>query len=60
MDVLDEFDVMFSAEQRALIELAHAKAARERLEKLCQAVKQLPYDEQVKLFQVLVEELSGS
>lgn len=57
---MNEYEGIFDLEQHALIELAHAKAKRERFAKLCEAVRLLAYDEQVKLFQVIVEELSGA
>jgi hypothetical protein len=58
---MDEFaHIELEVQTQILIDLAHAKAKRERFDKLAQHVKLLPYDEQVKLFQVLVEELGGS
>lgn len=53
-------DIEVEVQTQILIDLAHAKAKRDRFEKLTQHVKLLPYDEQVKLFQVLVEELGGA
>jgi hypothetical protein len=56
---MNEFEVR-EEQMKHLLDLANIKRGRERFEKLAQCVKLLPYDEQVKLFQVLVEALGGA
>ena len=53
----DEIDIF---EIEAKLQVLQTKAKLERFGQLCKEVEFLPYDEKVKLFQFLVEELSGS